>query len=58
LANLEVDRYINEHRFEFDTAISLNSEVYDWINRQVRSNAIVPTATPESPFTSLEELNQ
>ena len=27
LANLEVDRYINEHRFEFDTAISLNSEV-------------------------------
>ncbi len=58
LANLEVDRYINEHRFEFDTAISLNSEVYDWINRQVRSNAIVPTATPVSPFTSLEELNQ
>ena len=58
LANLEVDRYINEHRFEFDTAISLNSEVYDWINRQVRSNAIVATATPVSPFTSLEDLNQ
>lgn len=57
LANLEVDRYINEHRGEFRTAISLNSEVYEWINRQVRLNAIVPTATPVSPFTSLDELN-
>ena len=57
LANLEVDRYINEHRGEFKTAISLNSEVYDWINRQVRLNAIVPTETPQSPFTSLDDLN-
>ena len=57
LANLEVDRYINEHRGEFRTAISLNSEVYEWINRQVRLNAIVPTATPVSPFTSLDALN-
>ena len=57
LANLEVDRYINEHRGEFRTAISLNSEVYEWINRQVRLNAIVPTATPVSPFTSLDELS-
>ena len=58
LANLEVDRYINEHRGEFRTSISLNSEVYEWINRQVRLNAIVPTATPESPFTSLDDLSQ
>lgn len=58
LANLEVDRYINEHRGEFKTAISLNSEVYDWINRQVRLAAIVPTATPETQFTSLEDLHQ
>lgn len=58
LANLEVDRYINEHRGDFKTAISLNSEVYDWINRQVRLAAIVATATPESQFSSLEDLNQ
>ena len=58
LANLEVDRYINEHRGEFKTAISLNSEVYDWINRQVRLAAIVPTATPESAFASLDDINQ
>ena len=57
LANLAVERFINEHRGDFNTAISLNSEVYDWINRQVRLNAIVPTATPVSPFTSLDELN-
>ena len=57
LANLAVERFINEHRGDFKTAISLNSEVYDWINRQVRLNAIVPTATPVSPFTSLDELN-
>ncbi len=56
LANLEVERFINEHRQDFYTSISLNSEVYDWINRQVRLNAIVPTETPESPFTSLEDL--
>lgn len=58
LANLEVDRYINEHRGEFLNTISLNSEVYDWINRQVRLAAIVPTATPETQFTSLQDLNQ
>ena len=57
LANLAVDRFINEHREDFDTSVSLNSEVYDWINRQVRLNAIVPTATPESGFTSLDDLN-
>ena len=57
LANLAVDRFINEHRQDFETSISLNSEVYDWINRQVRLNAIVPTATPESAFASLEDLN-
>ncbi len=57
LANVAVDRFINEHRQDFDTSISLNSEVYDWINRQVRLNAIVPTATPESQFTSLDDLN-
>jgi hypothetical protein len=57
LANLAVDRFINEHREDFDTSVSLNSEVYDWINRQVRLNAIVPTATPESAFASLEDLN-
>ena len=57
LANVAVDRFINEHRQDFNTSISLNSEVYDWINRQVRLNAIVATPTPESPFTSLEDLN-
>ena len=58
LANIAVDRFINDHRGDFDTSVSLNSEVYDWINRQVRLNAIVPTATPESGFTSLDQLNQ
>ena len=57
LANLAVDRFINEHRKDFFTSISLNSEVYDWINKQVRLNAIVPTATPASQFTSLDDLN-
>ncbi len=57
LANLAVDRFINEHRKDFYNTISLNSEVYDWINRQVRLNAIVPTATPESQFASLQDLD-
>ena len=57
LANLAVDRFINEHRQDFNTSVSLNSEVYDWINRQVRLNAIVPTATPESQFASLQDLD-
>ena len=57
LANIAVDRFINEHRQDFNTSISLNSEVYDWINRQVRLNAIVPTATPASAFTTLEDLD-
>ena len=57
LANIAVDRFINEHRQDFNTSISLNSEVYDWINRQVRLNAIVPTATPVSAFTTLDDLD-
>ena len=57
LANIAVDRFINDHRQDFNTSISLNSEVYDWINRQVRLNAIVPTATPVSAFTTLDDLD-
>ena len=56
LANIAVDRFIHEHRTDFNTSISLNSEVYDWINRQVRLNAIVPTATPVSQFRSLDDI--
>ena len=57
LANIAVDSFINDHRQDFNTSISLNSEVYDWINRQVRLNAIVPTATPVSAFTTLDDLD-
>ncbi len=56
LSDLALDKFIFEHREDFYTSISLNSEIYDWVNRQVRSAAIVPTATPQSQFTSLEDL--
>ncbi len=57
LADLAVDRFINDHRQDFYNTVTINSEVYDWVNRQVRLSAIVPTATPESQFASLEDLN-
>ena len=56
LATLALDKFIFEHRTDFFTSISLNSEIYDWVNRQVRSAAIVPTPTPVSAFQSLEDL--
>ncbi len=57
LSDLAVDRFLNEHREDFDTAVSIDSEMYEWVNNQVRLNAIVPTATPESQFASLQDLD-
>lgn len=57
LSDRAIEIFINEHRTDFSPTAQINSEVYEWINNQVRFAAIVPTPTPQSPFSSLEDIN-
>ncbi len=58
LSDAAIDDFLNERRDEFDTAVTIDSSIYAWINEQVRYAAIVPTPTPVSQFQSLEQLGQ
>ena len=58
LSDTAIDNFLNERRDEFDTAVTIDSSIYAWINEQVRYAAIVPTPTPVSQFQSLEQLAQ
>ena len=58
LSDTAINAFLNERRDEFDTAVTIDSEIYAWINQQVRYAAIVPTATPVSQFQSLDQLGQ
>jgi len=58
LSDAAIDGFLNERRDEFDTAVTIDSSIYAWINEQVRYAAIVPTPTPVSQFQSLEQLGQ
>ena len=58
LSDAAIDNFLNERRDEFDTAVTIDSSIYAWINEQVRYAAIVPTPTPVSQFQSLEQLGQ
>ena len=58
LSDLAVNDFLNARRDEFDTAVTIDSTIYAWINEQVRYAAIVPTPTPVSQFQSLDQLQQ
>ncbi|MBI4220712.1 MAG: peptidylprolyl isomerase [Chloroflexi bacterium] len=38
-------------RKELDVYLVLNDRIYNWVNRQVRLNSILPTPTPYDPFS-------
>ena len=58
LSDLAVNDFLNARRDEFDTAVTIDSTIYAWINEQVRYAAIVPTPTPVSQYQSLDQLQQ
>ena len=39
--------FFNEERSDFEMHMVLDSEIFDWVNKQVRLSALVPTPTPE-----------
>ena len=39
--------FFNEERSDFELHMVLDSEIFDWVNKQVRLSALVPTPTPE-----------
>ncbi len=57
LSDQAIEKFINEHREDFYTSVTMDSEIYDWVNQQVRIAAIVPTPTPMSPFASVQDLD-
>lgn len=58
LSDVAINEFLNDRRDEFDTAVTIDSSIYAWINEQVRYAAIVPTPTPVSQFQSLDQLQQ
>jgi hypothetical protein len=38
--------FFNERRADFDLHMVLDSAIFDWVNRQVRLSALIPTPTP------------
>lgn len=58
LSDAAIDRFLNERRDEFDASVTIDSDIYAWVNQQVRYAAIVPTATAVSAFQSLEQFQQ
>ena len=38
--------FFNEERKNFDLHMVLDSDIYEWVNAQVRLSALIPTATP------------
>jgi hypothetical protein len=38
--------FFNEERGDFELHMVLDSEIFDWVNKQVRLSALVPTPTP------------
>jgi hypothetical protein len=38
--------FFNEERSDFELHMVLDSEIFDWVNKQVRLSALVPTPTP------------
>ena len=58
LSDAAINEFLNERRDEFDTAVTIDSSIYAWINEQVRYAAIVPTPTAVSQFQSLDQLQQ
>jgi parvulin-like peptidyl-prolyl isomerase len=38
--------FFNERRTDFDLHMVLDSDIFDWVNKQVRLSALIPTPTP------------
>jgi hypothetical protein len=38
--------FFNEERSDFELHMVLDSDIFDWVNKQVRLSALVPTPTP------------
>jgi hypothetical protein len=46
LATRGLTIFFNEERSDFELHMVLDSEIFDWVNKQVRLSALVPTPTP------------
>lgn len=59
LATRGMTIFLNRERANFDLYMVLDSEIFDWVNNQVRLSTILPTPTPvsfESQFGGLSQL--
>ncbi|MCI0775030.1 MAG: hypothetical protein J4N97_04780 [Chloroflexi bacterium] len=59
LATRGMTIFLNQERANFDLYMVLDSEIFDWVNNQVRLSTILPTPTPvsfESQFGGLSQL--
>jgi hypothetical protein len=53
--------FLNEERGNFDLYMVLDSEIFDWVNKQVRLSTILTTPTPvpfDAQFGGLSQLEQ
>lgn len=46
LATRGLTIFFNEERSDFDLHMVLDSDIFDWVNKQVRLSSLVPTPTP------------
>ena len=49
LTTTALNVFLNDQRKQFDVWMDLNSDVYNWVNKQVRLASVLPTPTP-TPF--------
>ena len=60
LATRAMTIFLNEQRTNFDLYMVLDSDIFDWVNKQVRIATILPTPTPAASgqFGGLQQLGQ
>jgi hypothetical protein len=46
LATRAMGIFFNDRRKDFDLHMVLDSDIFDWVNAQVRLSALIPTPTP------------
>ena len=59
LATRAMTIFLNEERANFDLHMVLDSEIFEWVNNQVRLSTILPSPTPvpfDSQFSGLSQL--
>lgn len=61
LATRAMTIFLNKERKNYDLYMVLDSEIFDWVNNQVRLSTILPTATPvpfNAGFGGLSQIGQ